>query len=126
VIYKRLNCFLIENNILTKEQFGFREKSMTDMATYALLNNIQLSLEKKLVGGIFCDLPKTFDCVNHDILLQKLKYYGTTDVAFKLLKSYLSNRYQRTVIKANNLNISFSSRKIIKCGVPQGSVLGPF
>jgi len=77
------------------------------------------------VGGMFCDLQKAFDCVNHDILLQKLKYYGITDVAFKLFKSYLSNRYQRTVIKANNLNKSFSSWKIIKCGVPQGSVLGP-
>jgi len=123
--YKGLNCFLIENNILTNEQFGFREKSTTDMATYASLNNIQLSLEKKLVGGIFCDLQKAFDCVNHDKLLQKLKYYGITDVAFKLLKSYLSNRYQRTVIKTNNLNKPFSSWKIIKCGVPQGPLLGP-
>ena len=77
------------------------------------------------MGGIFCVLQKAFDCVNHDILLQKLKYYGITDIALKLLKSYLSNRYQRTVIKANNLNKSFSSWKIIKCGVPQGSVLGP-
>ena len=76
------------------------------------------------MAGIFCDLQKAFDCVNHDILLQKLKYYGITDVAFKLLKSYLSNRYQRTVIKANNLNKSFSSWKIITCGVPQGLVLG--
>ena len=83
-----MNCFLIENSILTNEQFGFREKSTTDMATFVLLNNIQLSLEKKkLVGGIFCDLQKAFDCVNHDILLQKLKYCGITDVAFKLLKS---------------------------------------
>ena len=77
------------------------------------------------MGGISCDLQKAFDCVNHDILMQKLKYYGITDVAFKLLKSYLSNRYQRTVIKANNLNKLFSSWKIITCGVLQGSVLGP-
>ena len=72
IIYKRLNCFLSENDILTSEQFGFREKSTTDMATYALLNNILLSLDKKkLMGGIFCDLQKAFDCVQLDILLKK-------------------------------------------------------
>jgi hypothetical protein len=54
-----------------------------------------------------------------------MKHYGITDVAYKLLKSYLSNRYQRTVIKANNSNKLFSSWKITKYGVPQGSVLGP-
>ena len=75
--------------------------------------------------GIFCDLQKASDCVNHDILLEKIKYSGITDVAYKLLKSYLSNRYQRTMIKANNSNKLFSSWKIIKYGVPQGSVLGP-
>ena len=47
MIYKRLNCHLIENNILVDEQFGFKEKSTTDMATHALLNNIQLALDKK-------------------------------------------------------------------------------
>jgi len=126
IIYKRLNCFLIENNILTREQFGFREKSTTDMAIHALLNNIQLSLDKKrLVGGIFCDLQKAFDCVNHDILLEKMKYYGITGTASKLMQSYLRNRYQRTVIKEENSNKLSSSWKITKHGVPQGSVLGP-
>ena len=74
------------------------------MATYALLNNILLSLDKKkLVGGIFCDLQKAFDCVHHDILLKKMKYYGITGISHKLLQSYLGNRYQRTVIKKNQI-----------------------
>ena len=111
---------------MANEQFGFREKSTTDMATYELLNNIQLSLDKKrLVGGIFCDLQKAFDCVNHDILLEKIKYYGITGTAYKIIQSYLGNRYQRTVIKENNANKLSSSWKITKHGVPQGSVLGP-
>ena len=96
------------------------------MAIHALLNNIQLSLDKKmLVGGIFCDLQKAFDCVNHDILLEKMKYYGITGTANKLMQSYLRNRYQRKVIKEENSNKLSSSWKITKHGVPQGSVLGP-
>jgi len=55
-----VNSHALANNVATNEQFGFRKKSTTDMATYALLNNIQLSLEKKLVGGIFYDLQKGF------------------------------------------------------------------
>jgi len=47
IIYKKINCYLLGNNILANEQFGFREKSTTDMATHALLNDIQLSLDKK-------------------------------------------------------------------------------
>jgi hypothetical protein len=58
IIYKRLYCYLTDNNILVNEQFGFREKLSTDMATYAFLNKV-LSLDKKnYVGGLFCDLQK--------------------------------------------------------------------
>jgi len=96
------------------------------MATHALLNDIQLFLDKeRLIGGIFCDLQKAFDCVNHNILLEKMKYSGITGTAYKLMQSYLDNRYQRTVIKDKNLNKSSSSWEITRYGVPQGSILGP-
>jgi len=72
------------------------------------------------VGGIFCDLQKAFDCVNHDILLEKIKYYGITGTVYKIIQSYLGNRYQRTAIKENNANKLSSSWKITKHGVPQG------
>ena len=57
-ICERLYCHLNDNNILVHEQFGFREKSSTEMATYEFLNNVLSSLDKKNLGGLFCDLKK--------------------------------------------------------------------
>ena len=64
-------------------------------------------------------------CVNHNILLEKMTYYGITGTAHKLMQSYLDGRHQRTKIKDKYLNTSFSSWELIKHGAPQGSVLGP-
>ena len=89
IIYKRLYCYVTELYLLVKEQFGFREKSSTDIATYAVLNTVLLSLEKKNAGGLFCDLQKAFDCVNHDILLPKLEFYGIWGTANELLRPYI-------------------------------------
>jgi hypothetical protein len=111
---------------LTKEQFGFRCHTSTETAIYALINNIFSSLNNKLiVGGLFCDLQKAFDCVNHDILLSKMKCYGITDIANKLIESYLRNRYQRVVINDDRSNKYRSEWEQIHHGIPQGSVLGP-
>jgi len=70
-------------------------------------------------------IKKAFDCVNHNILVEKMAYYGITGTAHKLMHSYLDSRYQRTKIKDKCLNTSFSSWELVKHGVPQGSVLGP-
>jgi hypothetical protein len=74
------------------------------MASYELINGIlHASNDKIPVGGIICELCKAFDCVNHDVLLSKLKFYGITDTAHSSIKSYLRNRYQRVLINNNLL-----------------------
>jgi len=121
-LYRYLN----NNNILVKEQFGFREKSSTDMATYALLNTVLSSLDKKhFVGGVFCNLQKAFDCVNHNILLTKLEFYGISGFSNQLMRSYLDHRYQIVVIKDNGTIKLTSEWEPVKHGVPQGLILGP-
>jgi hypothetical protein len=78
-----------------------------------------------IVGGIFCDLQKAFDCVDHIILLDKLEFYGIEGKFKTLIRSYLTGRHQRVVL--GNISDSNNSSKweTIKCGVPQGSILGP-
>jgi hypothetical protein len=126
VIYARLYEHLIYNNILVNEQLGFRANSSTDKATYKLLNEILNALNNKLmVGGIFCDFEKVFDCVNHNILLSKLKFCGINGTIYMSIKFYLQDRFQRLVISFRILhNATTSDWGKISHGVPQGSILG--
>ena len=102
-------------------QFGFRTGHSTDHALISLTETIKASLDKKRFGcGIFIDLQKAFDTVNHDILLKKLEHYGIRGTALNWFKSYLSNRKQFVSINGHS-----SSLANISCGAPQGSVLGP-
>jgi len=81
---------------------------------------------KLLVGGIFCNLEKAFNHVNHDILLSKLNFYGIGNKDLALYQSYLDNGYCRTTIyndRENSNKVSDGAK--VRHGVPQGSVLGP-
>ena len=91
-----------------------------------MINNILLSVHNKLlVGGLFCDLQRAFDCLNREILLSNMRFYGTWDIANNLIKSYLQDRYQRVLINNENSNKYFSEWEQVKHGVPQGFMLGP-
>jgi hypothetical protein len=70
---------------------------------------------KEYVAGIFCDIAKAFDCVNHEILLMKLQYYGVQGVLLQWFKSYLQHRKQRVELKYTN-DKYYSNWEIVKCG----------
>ena len=112
------------NAILDEHQFGFRSEVSTESASHILLNEILEAMNsKQLVGGIFCDLHKAFDCINHDVLLEKLKFYGVSEKFCNLVKSYLNGSYQKVILSPNN-SIESTWEKV-KQGEPQGSILGP-
>ena len=121
VMYTRLISFLETHKILICNQFGFRRSHSSYMALMVMINEITRALENgEHVVGIFLDFSKAFDTVNHDVLLNKLNHYGVRGNALEWFTSYLSDRRQYVTY-----NGCSSSTKYIKCGVPQGSILGP-
>ena len=121
VIYRRIYDFALSQNILDQNQFGFRKSHGTSYAVnYSMKIVLDALKDKQHVLGIFIDLSKAFDTIDHSTLLVKLDRYGIRGNANCLIKSYLSNRVQYTEIhneKSDPLTVIF--------GVPQGSVLGP-
>jgi hypothetical protein len=104
-IYSRLTEHLVYNKLLAEHQYGFRKGLTTENAIFKLINEIYDSLNNKMrIGSVFCDLQKAFDTVNHEILLNKLQYYGIEGKAKTLLESYLQNRYQTVEISSQYSN----------------------
>ena len=121
LMYRRLFRFLEVHNVLYSLQFGFQENHSIDHALVSLTEAIRNTLDNKRFGcGIFIDLQKTFDTVNHEILLSKLEHYGVRGCALEWFRSYLSDRKQYVSVNGSSSNLL-----PITCGVPKGSVIGP-
>ena len=121
VVKKRLSKYLQENNIISNNQFGFREGMGTTDAIAEVTSVIYDNVDKrKKCLAVFLDLAKAFDTVSHDKLLQRLGNVGFRGITLGWFTSYLTNRKQ--IITVNNTN---SKPEYLQYGVPQGTVLGP-
>jgi len=93
LVYSRLYKHIHTNNILAKEQYGFRINSSTETASYDVINEILKAMNNRLsVGCIFCNLEKAFNCVSHEILVNKLQFCGIKENFVALIHSYLRGR----------------------------------
>ena len=121
VIYNQLYFYLTENNLLNKYQSGFRPLHSTVTALLDATNEWYFNMnEGHLTSVVFLDLAKAFDSVDHSILLRKLQLLGISERSLGWFFSYLDNRQQKCCIDGK-----LSDSCTIKCGVPQGSILGP-
>ena len=121
LLYDKLLSFINKFNLISNCQFGFQKNLNTELAVIHALHHITNSLNANVpVLGLFIDISKAFDSINHSILLDKLFRLGFRGTIHSLLSSYLSNRF--LFVEINGAKSNFHK---ISCGVPQGSILGP-
>lgn len=118
---EKLENFLVQNNIISKNQYGFQKNISTVDAIYQLTSDVNDNLHnKKKCLTVFLDLRKAFDTVNHQRMLDKLENIGIRGLPLALFRSYLSSRTQNI-----KLNKHVSEKMQVTIGVPQGTVLAP-
>ncbi len=121
-VFNQVNYFLMKHNIFEKYQSGFRMNHSTETALLKILNDTRCNLDNhKLTVLVLLDLSAAFDTVDHHILLNRLKHLvGLSGTVFKWFHSYLTDRSFFV-----SMDTCSSRTHEIKCGVPQGSILGP-
>ena len=121
VVFKHISNYFNENKLLYKYQAGFQTGNSTVQQLIEIYHQICQALDnKEQYCMVFCDVSKAFDRVWHRGLTHKLEMYGIKGRLLNWLCNYTSHRYQKVFVKG-----CYSSPKLLKAGVPQGSVLGP-
>ena len=104
-MYQRLIKFIDANEILSKHQYGFRKNRSTEHAIIEITDKISKAIDEgKYTIGIFLDLSKSFDTVNHEILIKKLEHYGIRGLCIEWFKSYLKERKQIVNFLINDIS----------------------
>ena len=121
LVYKQLLNHVKKYSILYQYQFGFQKGKSTEQAILEITDNLKNAIDDNLFTcGVFLDFAKAFDTANHMILLAKLEKYGVRGIPLQWFTSYLTNRQQ--YVSLGNVQ---STNQTVKCGIPQGSALGP-
>jgi hypothetical protein len=126
LIHSRVMGFLDKYNLISSAQNGFCTKKSSHTAIQSFLDDIIGAMDSKRCAlGLFIDLTKAFDVINHDLLLVKLERYGIRGMIHDWIASYLRSRFQYVEIHHEDqgstcLKSFTSSLREIKYGVPQG------
>ena len=121
VVHDQIYSYFTQHNYFSNNQYGFRKYHSTEHTVLEVIDRATSELDSgNSAVAIFIDLSKAFDTLNHNILIEKLHYYGINNLELSWFSSYLSNRSQYVEIDHVKSNYSFSS-----IGIPQGSILGP-
>jgi hypothetical protein len=121
IMHMKLTNYLESKRTITNSQYGFRTGHSTFMALLEMHKKIAEAIDNNFFSiGIFFDLSKAFDTVDHKILIGKLEHFGVRGIALAWFCDYLHNR-RKYVSYDNHLSEQLS----IRCVVPQGSILGP-
>ena len=121
IIHAQLYCYLEKNNLLSKNQYGFRKDLSTGLAIFDVLKLLFTNWnECKYTGCLFVDFSRAFDTIDHNILAEKLKMYGLDEMSQKFMLEYMACRKQTTTVNGFS-----SSQAQVTYGTAQGSILGP-
>ena len=118
-----MTSYIKKHELSYSSQYGFRKGHSLQHAILDIVYDIETNMKQRLLScGVFIDLKKALDTVDHDILLDKLNHYsnGFRGIIDDCFSSYLKNRTQ-----TRQVGHHIADKAVVGCGVPQGSILGP-